>query len=106
MQDFFNVPTSYWERNFNNSITVAEPYTKKTLYDGFSLYDLENDPFELDNLIDPISGNPEAYNEIIEEIMKFIEEQKRKGHVLPPIPGDENGKLYTRVFQKMGPVFG
>ena len=106
MQDFFDVPASYWERNFNASITVAHPYTKKSLFDGFSLYNLENDPFELDNLVDPSSGDPAAYEEIIVEIMEYIQEEKTKGHILPPIPGDENGKLYTRVFQKMGPVYG
>ena len=106
MQDFFNVPISYWERNFHDSITVADPYTKKSLYDGFSLYNLENDPFELDNLVDPSSGDPAAYQVIIGEIMEYIQEEKNKGHILPPIPGDENGKLYTRVFQKMGPVYG
>ena len=106
MQDFLNVPTSYWERNFDDSITVADPYTKKSLSDGFSLYNLENDPFELDNLVDPTSGDPAAYQEIIEKIMEYIQEEKSKGNILPQIPGDENGKLYTRVFQKMGPVYG
>ena len=85
---------------------MAHPYTKKSLFDGFSLYNLENDPFELDNLVDPSSGDPAAYQEIIVEIMEYIQEEKTKGHILPPIPGDENGKLYTRVFQKMGPVYG
>merc|ERR1712037_165573 len=106
LQDFLNVQASYWERTFDESITVADSYKKKKLKDGFSLYNLENDPFELDNLLDPSSGDSAAYDEIIEEIMKYIDEEKNKGHVLPPIPGDENGKLYTRVFQRMGPVYG
>merc|ERR1712176_274894 len=104
LQDFLNVPASYWERTFDEAITVADSYKKKKLKDGFSLYNLENDPFEHDNLLE--NGDAAAYDEIIEEIMKYIDEEKSKGHVLPPIPGDENGKLYTRIFQRMGPVYG
>ncbi|CAG5079510.1 Oidioi.mRNA.OKI2018_I69.PAR.g9270.t1.cds [Oikopleura dioica] len=106
LRRFFDRPSSYWERVFSESITVADDYEKKVLLDGYSLYNLEEDPFEIENLVGPDSENPEAYSEIIEEILNYIEEQKSKGHVLPPIPGDENGKLYTRIFQRMGPVYG
>ena len=106
LRRFFDRPSSYWDRVFSESITVADDYEKKVLLDGYSLYNLEEDPFEIENLVGPDSENPEAYSEIIEEILDYIEEQKSKGHVLPPIPGDENGKLYTRIFQRMGPVYG
>lgn len=103
---FLKVPDSVWAKNFDNAITVADNYEKKVLLDGHSLFNLDDDPFELDNLIGPDAENPEVYKLLIEEINEYIEEETKKGHVLPPIPGDENGKLYTRIFQKMGPVYG
>ena len=67
---------------------------------GFSLYNLKNDPFELNNLALKNEAS-RKYMDLINEIQAYVAEEMQKGIEYPLTGKLKGGKLLAKIMRKI-----
>ena len=90
----------YWQRVMNESYPITKGFRKQRYLSGARLYNLQTDPFEMDNLL--LKSKESGKNgDLRWKIDQYIEKEIAKGHQLPCIPSGISGKLLTKLAHSM-----
>lgn len=86
----------------NESVKATVIINKQKYSAGHQLYNLREDPFEMNNLLDPEKSQTVKIKSVLKSINEYLEHEVLKGFQLPITgPGDTSGKLFTSICQSM-----